>query len=613
MKTQDNLLVADEQKEVKSNKNNSLSKNKTFTESENTIELNIESSKTEFELMDLESLVIKFEEILKKDNIQQIRSDANKIKTLFNSKLNQLLNENKKKFIEEGGNTIDFKFSHPLKKKFNSLSKILREKNELFEKNRIKNYNKNLQLRLQIIDDIKDLIDNNQNTYKSYNKFRDLQDKWRDIGKIPLNEANNVWNNYRHHVERFYNFLHLNRDLRERDYKHNLEKKLKLIEKANSLSKETNLSRAFRELQALHKIWKEELGPVSKEHRLSLWNEFSNATKIINEKKKIYNAQIQEKLIENLKLKYETINKIKSISELKNKTHFEWQNKIKEIESLREKFFKIGNVPRKEITKTWTDFKTAVKLFNKNKNNFYKDLKKEQANNLKLKIKLTEIAEENKDNENFENTVILMKKIQNQWKEIGHVPKNESDKLWKKFRTACNHFFERYHEQTISGTEEEVKAFKKKEILLETLKSFKSGKQKKDDFDKLKKISMEWGKIGKTPKNKKFIDKDFYDQIDINLRSIGANEEQINDLKYFNKLNELIKNPKSLNNELSFVRNKVEEIKSQINQLENNLQFFSNINIDNPLIVSVNKKIENHKSELKKWTEKIKKIKKIIK
>ena len=613
MKTQDNLLVADEQKEVKSNKNNSLSKNKTFTESENTIELNIESSKTEFELMDLESLVIKFEEILKKDNIQQIRSDANKIKTLFNSKLNQLMNENKKKFIEEGGNTIDFKFSHPLKKKFNSLSKILREKNELFEKNRIKNYNKNLQLRLQIIDDIKDLIDNNQNTYKSYNKFRDLQDKWRDIGKIPLNEANNVWNNYRHHVERFYNFLHLNRDLRERDYKHNLEKKLKLIEKANSLSKETNLSRAFRELQALHKIWKEELGPVSKEHRLSLWNEFSNATKIINEKKKIYNAQIQEKLIENLKLKYETINKIKSISELKNKTHFEWQNKIKEIESLREKFFKIGNVPRKEITKTWTDFKTAVKLFNKNKNNFYKDLKKEQANNLKLKIKLTEIAEENKDNENFENTVILMKKIQNQWKEIGHVPKNESDKLWKKFRTACNHFFERYHEQTISGTEEEVKAFKKKEILLETLKSFKSGKQKKDDFDKLKKISMEWGKIGKTPKNKKFIDKDFYDQIDINLRSIGANEEQINDLKYFNKLNELIKNPKSLNNELSFVRNKVEEIKSQINQLENNLQFFSNINIDNPLIVSVNKKIENHKSELKKWTEKIKKIKKIIK
>jgi len=613
MKTQDNLLVADEQKEVKSNKNNSLSKNKTFTESENTIELNIESSKTEFELMDLESLVIKFEEILKKDNIQRIRSDANKIKTLFNSKLNQLLNENKKKFIEEGGNTIDFKFSHPLKKKFSSLSKIFREKNELFQKNRIKNYNKNLQLRLQIIDDIKDLIDNNQNTYKSYNKFRDLQDKWRDIGKIPLNEANNVWNNYRHHVERFYNFLHLNRDLRERDYKHNLEKKLKLIEKANSLSKETNLSRAFRELQALHKIWKEELGPVSKEHRLSLWNEFSNATKVINEKKKIYNAQIQEKLIENLKLKYETINKIKSISELENKTHFEWQNKIKEIESLREKFFKIGNVPRKEITKTWTDFKTAVKIFNKNKNNFYKDLKKEQANNLKLKIELTEIAEENKDNENFENTVILMKKIQNQWKEIGHVPKNESDKLWKKFRTACNHFFERYHEQTILGTEEEVKAFKKKEILLETLKSFKSGKQKKDDFDKLKKISIEWGKIGKTPKNKKFIDKDFYDLIDINLRSIGANEEQINDLKYFNKLNELIKNPKSLNNELSFVRNKVEEIKSQINQLENNLQFFSNINIDNPLIVSVNKKIENHKSELKKWTEKIKKIKKIIK
>jgi hypothetical protein len=613
METKDNLLEADGKKEKESNKNDLDLSNDSILESDKKVELNIESFKSEFESMDLESLVQSFEEIIKKDNIQQIRPNVNKIKKVFNSKFNQLVNENKKKFIEEGGNIIDFNFSHPQKKKFNILSKVFREKNELFEKNRDEIYKKNLQLRLQIIESIKNLIDTNQNTNKSYNEFRDLQDQWREIGKVPLKDANNVWNNYRHHVERFYDFLHLDRDLRERDYKYNFEKKSKLIEKANSLSKETNLGRAFRELQALHKIWKEELGPVAKEHRINLWNEFSNATKAINEKRKIFNTQIEEKLVENLKLKEEIINKIKSVSELENKTHTEWQNKIKEIENLREKFLKIGNVPRKQNNKTWTDFKTAVRVFNKNKNNFYKKLKKEQADNLRRKQELTDIAEKNKDNNNLETTVVLMKKIQNQWKEIGHIPRKESNKLWKRFRTACNEFFDRYHEQNISGTEEEIKAFNDKEIILESLKSFEFGKQKKANYNKLKEISIEWAKIGNTPRNKKFIDKEFNKIINSNLKSIGAEEEEINDLKYFIKLNELTKNPKSLNNELLFVKNKVGEIKSQINQLENNLQFFSNVDMNNPMIIDVNNKIENHKYELKKWTDKINKINKIIK
>ena len=267
----------------------------------------------------------------------------------------------------------------------------------------------------------------------------------------------------------------------------------------------------------------------------------------------------------------------------------------------------------KKNNKTWTHFKSAVRIFNKNKNNFYKKLKKEQVDNLRRKQKLTEIAEKNKDNDNFETSLVLMKKIQNQWKEIGHIPRKESNKLWKRFSTACNKFFDRYHKQNISGTEEEIKAFNEKELILESLKSFEFGKQKKANFNKLKEISIEWAKIGNTPRNKKFIDKEFNKMINSNLKSIGAEEEEINDLKYFIKLNELTKNPKSLNNELLFVKNKVDEIKSQINQLENNLQFFSNVDMNNPMIIDVNKKVENHKYELKKWTDKITKINKIIK
>ena len=219
---------------------------------------------------DLETLTDAFEDLLKNDDLYLIRPKVSLIKKVFNTKFSKLLNDSKKAFLAEGGNSIDFNFTSPHKKKFNSLSRNYRERNEKFQKSRTQDYKKNLELRLEIIEEIKALINVNQNSNTSYNNFKELQDRWRNIGKVPLKDANNVWNNYRHHVERFYDFLHLDRDLRDRDYKYNLEKKQKIIESAKELASEENLARAFRELQALHKIWKEELGPVSKEYRLSL-------------------------------------------------------------------------------------------------------------------------------------------------------------------------------------------------------------------------------------------------------------------------------------------------------------------------------------------------------
>jgi hypothetical protein len=259
-------------------------------------------------------------------------------------------------------------------------------------------------------------------------------------------------------------------------------------------------------------------------------------------------------------------NQTQRVSELENKTHTEWQNKIKEIEKIREKFLKIGNVPRKQNNKTWTDFKTAVKVFNKNKNNFYKKLKKEQSDNLRRKQELTEIAEKNKGNNNLETTVVLMKKIQCQWKEIGHIPRKESNKLWKRFRTACNEFFDKYHEKNISGTEEEIKAFNDKEIILESLKSFEFGKQKKANYNKLKEISI----INTNLKIKTiFIYNliiEFNKIINLFLEIKINEEEEINDLKYYIKLNEtvdlklyfLVKVEEKLNKELHKYNYKIE-------------------------------------------------------
>jgi hypothetical protein len=572
----------------------------------------IKESEDVYDNFDLEALTDAFEDLLKNDDLYSIRPKVNRIKKVFNTKFSVLLNDGKEAFLAEGGNSIDFNFTSPHKKKFNSLSRNYRERNEKFEKSRTQDFKKNLELRLQIIEEIKALINVNQNSNTIYNNFKSLQDKWRRLGKVPAKDANNVWNNYRHHVERFYDFLHLDRDLKDRDYKFNLEKKQKLIKSAEALANEQNLDRVFREVQALHKIWKEELGPVAKEHREALWEQFSAATKAINDKRKIYNAQIEEELTANFIAKEAIVLKINEIANNAYETHKDWQKQIKVIEDLRQSFFKLGSVPKKVRNQSWTDFKSAVRTFNKQKNNFYKFLKKDQSENLKKKKELVEIAEQNKDSEDLETTVVLMKNIQNKWKKIGHIPRSESSKLWKQFRSACNHFFDRYHEQKNAGTPEQIENLAQKEQLLETLKSFEIGADKAANLDSVKGYSKQWSELGDVPKNKRQIDRVFFKAVRTLLIEIGVSEKEVKALNYSNKLQELTKNSKAINNEINFVRKKIEDIKSEMNQLENNLQFFSNVADDNPMVIDVKNKIENYKSNLKEWIQKLSIIKKII-
>ena len=569
-------------------------------------------SEESFESLSLEDLVNKFESLLENENSQNVRNNINKIKNSFNAAFAILIAEKKDAFLADGGNVIDFNFTSPLKKRFNDLSKSFRERQQSFQKNRAQQLNQNLEIRLQIIEEIKGLINVEGDINSSYNTFKSLQERWRNTGQIPSTENNNTWNNYRHHVEIFYGFLHLNRDLRDLDYKHNLEQKQKIIQSTEELATETDLNRAFRELQALHKIWKEELGPVAKEFKDELWERFSAATKVINDKRQDYYGQLEETFNDNLVIKNDIIDKIKAISEKTSLVHKEWQANIKEIEALRDAFFKAGKVPSKQNEKTWTAFKDAVRIFNKNKNTYYKTLKKDQSENYRKKLELVEIAEQNKDSLDLETTLALMKDIQNRWKSIGHIPRKDSDKLWKRFRGACNLFFDRYHEQKNNGSEEEIKSFEDKTSLLETLNSFIPSEDKDTNLDSLNQFSSQWKKIGNVTKSKRFIDGKFFKSLDGFYSKIGLDKEALENLKYSLKLETISKDPSLINNEVIFIRKKIDEIKSEINQLENNLQFFSNVDDDNPLVKEVHKNISKHKEALKVWELKYSKIKKLI-
>ena len=566
----------------------------------------------DYHAMSMDKLVEELKELVSHDNVQNVRNQVETIKSEFSAKFSHVLEEAKQEFLDSGGNSIDFRFDFPLKKQFNELYKSYRTRKQAYFKNLEKSLKENLENRLEIIDEIKHLLNVEENINDTYKHFKALQERWRNAGPIPRDKYNNVWNNYHHHVENFYDFLHLNRDLRDLDFKHNLEQKQKIVERAEELAQDDNSNRAFRELQVLHKIWKEELGPVAKEFRDDIWEKFSAATKTIHEKRQVYFSRLDEVYEENLVKKNEIIEKIKAISEGKTENHSAWQKRIKEIEELRQQFFNAGKVPLKVNEATWAKFKDAVRTFNRNKNAFYKNLKKDQYANLQKKLELIQIAEENKDSEDFQVTTPLMKKIQNDWKKIGHVPRKDSDKIWKQFKAACNHYFDRLHALKNEANKEEVEALEKKNEFLEKLKSLElKEKDVKANLEVIKEQIETWKSIGRVPYNKRFIEKKFHKIIDALYNKLNVNKSETELLKYESKLETMANAPndRALNNENNFIRKKIDEIKAEINQLENNLLFFSNVEEDNPVVKDVYKNIDKHKKELSVWKSKLKKIK----
>ena len=561
--------------------------------------------------MSLEALAIELEKLLKNEKVQAIKGHVDNINSEFKTKFQALVEEKKEDFLNEGGNEIDFYYASPVQKRFKEAYKVYRKKVNEHYQSLEKNLKQNLADKLEIIEELKGLINVDENINTTYKHFKELQERWRNTGPIPRDKYNNAWNSYHHHIERFYDFLHINRDLRDLDFKHNLEKKLLIIDRAEELAKDEDVMRSFRELQELHKMWKEELGPVAREHREVIWERFKAATKTINDKRQVYYKEIDKVYEKNLELKLDIISKIEEIATQENSSHGALQNKIKEVEALRETFFNAGKVPIKVNEATWSKFKDSVRLFNRKKNAFYKDLKKDQYKNLQLKLDLIKVAEDNMESDDFQTITPLMKKIQSEWKKIGHVPRKDSDKIWKRFKAACNHYFDRIHAKRNAASKEQVEAYDKKNELINALKEIKLPKDKEEGISLVKDQIKLWQTIGRVPNDKRYIDGRFQKTIDGILTELKVDKTEAEMIKYENKLDSLNNSDdtRNLDNERVFIRKKIDEVKGQINQLENNLQFFTNVDDDNPLVKEVHSNIKQHKDSLTLLKAKLKKIK----
>ncbi len=569
----------------------------------------------DYESLTMENLVTELEKLVAVEKIMVIKNHVEDLKTAFLSKYNHFIEEKKDEYFAENPETSEnFEYHFPLKVKFDQLYSQFRDKRNKHFKGLESNLKANLENRLSIVEELKILINPEENIKDALKHFNDLRERWKTAGPIPKDKYNHVWNNYHFHVENFYDYLHLDREARDLDFKHNLDLKLKIIARVEELVHEEDLNKSFRELQDLHKIWKEDIGPVSREYRDSIWEKFSSLTKIMHDKREqLFEAQRGVEN-DNLVKKAAIIFQINSLTSEKMSSNTSWPTLVEKVETFRAEFFAIGKVPNDVNEATWSAFKTAVRNFNVVKNSFYKDIKKEQHDNMNKKSALVAKAIALQESDDFETTTPIMKQIQEEWKTVGHVPRKFSDKIWKEFRAACNHYFEKLKAQKTEANQEEVEAFEKKKAYIENLKDFELVGEHKADLDAIKVHIEAWKSFGRVPFSRRHIDGKFNKILDALFEKLSLSKKDSEMMRFANRMEQLndANDTRKLENEKMFLTKKIEEVQAEIFQLENNIQFFSNVKSakkENPLVVEVQKNIEKHKENLIVLKEKLLQIK----
>ncbi|QAR30816.1 DUF349 domain-containing protein [Ornithobacterium rhinotracheale] len=568
----------------------------------------------DYDEMSMPELVAELTHLMGKYPVMKLREAFQQIKEAFFKHFSEAEQEAKEKFLAQGGDEIDFKYETKDRYDFNKISREFKNRLQDYYKSIEQKEKESLKEREAITEELKALYTEPNSDANIFKKFRELKTRWHNAGRIPKAKASNVFNNYYFHLDNFYKFLDLNQELRKMDYEHNLNVRHLIIARAENLLHEENVQKALNELQYLHRMWKEEAVPVAEEHREPTWQKFKELTAKLHDRKEELNIQIQAKLAQNLEKKNEIIEKIsQAIEGQEIKSHNLWQKKIKEIKKLRDEYFAIGRVPKAQNQSIWERFKEVTSHFNRQKNAFYKNMKAEQMENLEKKRKLVEIAKEHKDSTNWNESAKVIKRIQTEWKKIGHVPRKYSDKIWKEFNEANNQFFDRFKNRNNEKLEQQNQNLKAKQELLEEIKNAEKPSDKDALIKWLNEYNIRWSSIGFVPNGKLDINKDFTHLTQKILKDAGLDKDAIEKAQWENQLEQIKQNldEKLLRNLKFDLKKKIDEKQKEVSQLQTNLSFFSNADDSNPLFKSAISSIEAHIEELSTLKAKFNDLKKI--
>lgn len=549
-------------------------------------------------------------DILANKPVQTIRRDVEAIKIAFYKTYRAEVERARRAFVEAGGKLEEFvptpdDAEQRLKELF---AEYRTKRNEFIAKLEEEKEN-NYKIKLQIIEELKELIDSNETLNQTFNTFRDLQQRWKETGPVPQAYVKDLWETYNLHVENFYNFIKINKELRDLDLKKNYETKLQLCEEAEELVLDPSPVNAFHKLQKLHEQWRE-TGPVANEYKEQLWERFREASTKINKRHQEYFNSIKEEQKHNLELKTELCVKTEELSVAPLSTRKEWNKASEQLIDIQKVWKTIGFAPKKDNTKIYERFRNACDKFFENKRNFYLQIKAEMENNLHLKNDICAAAEALQENEEWKKATDELIALQKRWKEIGPVSRRYSDAIWKRFRSACDKFFERKAAFFASLDQQYEDNLAKKKQLLEELKTFVV-ENKERGFEALKELQHRWAEIGFVPiKQKEAIQKEYRKAVDAIFAKLRSNEKENRLERFKGKISSIAEggDRRRLRFERDRLYNKMKQIESDIALLENNIGFFSKSKNAEAMIREVNNKIAKAKEEMATLIEKIEMI-----
>ncbi|MDR0559855.1 MAG: DUF349 domain-containing protein [Prevotellaceae bacterium] len=550
-----------------------------------------------------EELLDELKSLLETAPVERIRKDVEAIKDAFDKIVRADRSKQEQINIEEG-EEIDR--VNPVEYEFNACLKKYKDRRTAYIRNVEYQKEENYRRKLSIIEELKELTGEEENFNETFRKFHDIQNRWKEAGQVPQSHVKDLWETWHHNVEKFYDYVKINKELRDLDFKRNLETKKQIVEKARKLLELDSISDAFACLQTYHDEWRE-IGPVPKDEREKLWEQFKEVTSQINKKHQSYFDRLKAERVLNLQLKTELCERAEKLNSTERKSINSWQKAIGELTSILDEWKTVGFVPRKENTEIYARLKKARDQFFVKRREFFKKLKMEMSENLRIKKELCEKAEEVKNSENWKEATDMLIELQKQWKNTGFVNRKQSDILWRNFRAACDTFFNRKAEFFHTGSEYSEN-LREKEALLKELEEFDASQA---SIETLKQFRNRWNKIGFVPlKNKNKIQKRFTALLEEKHKNIDTSKSAANSDERRNSSrrenSQRRENPPK--NERSKMFQRIAQLESEVALLENNVGFFASTKNAESLIAGVRSKINDAKKEIIQIEDQIKQI-----
>lgn len=559
------------------------------------------SGKSKQELVDM------FSALLESEPVQTLRKSVEAIKIAFYKLHRAEVDAARKAFEAEEGEGAQFQPAvDALEVRLKDLFKEYRRRRDEYIANLDQIKEENLKVKLAIIDELKELVNSDETLNNTFAKFRELQQRWKDTGLVPQAKVKDLWETYNLHVENFYNFIKINKELRDLDLKKNYEQKIQLCEQAEALLLEPSIVEAFHKLQKLHDEWRE-TGPVANEYKESLWERFKAASSRINKQHQEYFDTIKQEQLKNLELKSELCTKTEALAEQPYSSRKEWNKASERLIEIQKMWRTIGFAPKKDNTRIYERFRTACDNFFEAKRNYYAGVKNEMEHNLALKQEICEAAEALQSSEDWKHATEQLIALQAKWKQVGAVSRRHSDQVWKRFRAACDNFFERKSKHFASIEGEHESNLRKKLALIDEMMAADIAA---GGYDMIKEYQRRWSEIGYVPiKQKEAVQKRYKAAVDQMFGTLRGSERD----RSMNRFKERLQGMKGsgdkrLRSERERLYNKVRQMEQDIALLENNIGFFANSKNAEAMIADIREKIAKSKQELQDTIEKVRLI-----